>query len=559
MPSQPLESWLLGLGLAVLLIASPATAQSPKDVSAVLFETLCVANDAQLEAVAKAARAQGLTPVAPLPPAPEGMTRIVAFERGAGTARQVVVVSKGVTAVSNRSAVKAPARACAVTGLSPDWDVRGYARAWVGQPPLVDAEGTALYEYLQQPDGVVVLAEDDLTGLFAGLNAGQLRTLVAAERGTARALSWIVIEAPDPPAAPAQPAASASASVPFAPCEWRPSGKKGSATKLYCPEGGETRAARGGKGLTENTPAEASGGDIKAMLRLAYFYFAGPAAVRAPDLGLAWSRRAADAGSAQGLFNVGLAYERGAGVGADPAEAARWYRKAADLGHQQAMINLAALLVNGVAGPKDPVAAVGWVRRAADAGSVDALFNMGKLSESGLGVTQSPAEAFRWYRLAADQKDMQAMYKIGLMYADGVGTAQSTSEAVTWLVKGVTSVHALTMVINNMDFTLGGQKALDGYLAKAAGGDANAALRAGLYYSDKGGRGYNPREAMRLLQVAADKGYSLAMSRMGVMFAEGAGVERSDAEAIRWLRAAGRDPKDDVFRVTRTVPEGPEA
>jgi TPR repeat protein len=49
-----------------------------------------------------------------------------------------------------------------------------------------------------------------------------------------------------------------------------------------------------------------------------------------------WYRKAADAGDARGMNNLGGMYEYGAGVSKNVAEAVRWYRKAADLGDEYA-------------------------------------------------------------------------------------------------------------------------------------------------------------------------------------------------------------------------------
>jgi TPR repeat protein len=58
---------------------------------------------------------------------------------------------------------------------------------------------------------------------------------------------------------------------------------------------------------------------------------------------LQWTRKAADAGNAAGLNNLGRMYELGLGVDADLAEARRLYGEAAALGYELASENLARL------------------------------------------------------------------------------------------------------------------------------------------------------------------------------------------------------------------------
>lgn len=45
-------------------------------------------------------------------------------------------------------------------------------------------------------------------------------------------------------------------------------------------------------------------------------------------------------------------------------------------------------------------------------------------------------------------------------------------------------------------------------------------------------------EAARLYRIAAEQGIAGAQCRLGVLYAEGRGVERNDRESIRWFRLA---------------------
>ena len=58
---------------------------------------------------------------------------------------------------------------------------------------------------------------------------------------------------------------------------------------------------------------------------------------------LKWYMKAADQGSMEGQYNVGLIYMQGLGVSRDPEEACRWFEKAAKQGDRDAAVCLAAL------------------------------------------------------------------------------------------------------------------------------------------------------------------------------------------------------------------------
>ena len=57
-------------------------------------------------------------------------------------------------------------------------------------------------------------------------------------------------------------------------------------------------------------------------------------------LAVDWYRKAADAGNAVAMTELGAMYARGEGVAQDGAEAIRWYRNAADAGDAVAMTTL---------------------------------------------------------------------------------------------------------------------------------------------------------------------------------------------------------------------------
>ncbi|MBY8824961.1 tetratricopeptide repeat protein [Sphingomonas colocasiae] len=559
----------LGIALASSAAAHGAAAQpasaSPAVSPSDSFREICVRSGAQMDAVIAAARAAGFAPAQANPAAPPGFTKAVALERGKDAARLVVVVSTGKSAISKAIPTEIPARACAVTAPSGAWDARAFAREWVGIPPQLDVEGLVAYSYFERAQGNAAAADNDLPALIAGANAGELRTLVVREAGELRALSWVVVEAPSPPLSipatsmplpstppPSTPAAQSPAALasrhetdPFAPCRWEASGKgRNARSSFFCPDETGKFRVTSARGVTEQTPALAGGGDVAAMLKLAAFYADGPQPARDSVGAFAWSRRAAEAGAPGGAFNTGLAYDGGNGVAADRAEAQRWYRAAVDRDYPPAMINLAAMLLAGANGD-DAVnrQAAALVRRAADAGSPDGLFNMGHLSETGLGVPKDMAEAQRWYRLAADRKDSRAMLRLGQIHADGIGgVARDDAEGARWMAQGVKPMLGIGMAMNEIYAGIyrlddAGRRA---EFARAAEKDPGLALKLGMHLAYAKNPARNPGEALRFLRIAADAGSPIAALVIGVMHAEGDGVPRNDVEAIKWLRADNR-------------------
>ena len=79
--------------------------------------------------------------------------------------------------------------------------------------------------------------------------------------------------------------------------------------------------------------------------------------------------QAARAGYARGMVLLGECYEKGfGGVPQDEKQAVEWYRKAAEAGNALAMYNLGWMYAKGRGVPQDEKQAVEWLHKAAQAG-----------------------------------------------------------------------------------------------------------------------------------------------------------------------------------------------
>src|ERR1022692_771398 len=111
--------------------------------------------------------------------------------------------------------------------------------------------------------------------------------------------------------------------------------------------------------------------------------------------------RAAEQGSAEAQFNLGLMYVNGQGVAKDEKTAVLWYTKAAEQGYAKAQDNLGWMYDTGRGVAKDEKTAVLWYTKAAKQGYADAQFNLGAMYADGRGVTQDIVSAHMWFYLAA--------------------------------------------------------------------------------------------------------------------------------------------------------------
>ena len=148
-----------------------------------------------------------------------------------------------------------------------------------------------------------------------------------------------------------------------------------------------------------------------------------------------WYRRAVEQGYLFAAYRLGLMYEEGRGVGQSDAEAAKMYRLVED-SDSEAALRLGILYENGRGVAQDYAAAAARYRKSVELQNAsDGKHNLARLYELGLGVPRNHAEAFRLYKAAADQGLVASMQAVGGFYYDGTGVPQNYGEALKWYRK----------------------------------------------------------------------------------------------------------------------------
>lgn len=146
--------------------------------------------------------------------------------------------------------------------------------------------------------------------------------------------------------------------------------------------------------------AEAS--ETLAMEELARRLLQGVGVTKDPQAGAGWLMRAAQAGSSQAAFNVGVMYERGFVVERDSSKAIEWYRKAVAADLPMAKHNLALLLRDGKGAARNGKEAVDLLRSAARQGMVGSMFTLGDIYERGDAAPKDQAAALAWFTIASE-------------------------------------------------------------------------------------------------------------------------------------------------------------
>ncbi len=142
--------------------------------------------------------------------------------------------------------------------------------------------------------------------------------------------------------------------------------------------------------------------DVAAMEELARRLVQGIGVAKDQQAAAGWLLRAAQRGSVQSAFNVGVMYERGFVVERDSTKAIEWYRKAAEADVPMAKHNLALLLRDGKGAPRNGKEAVELLRSAARQGMAASMFTLGDIYERGDEGLKDPAIALAWFAITAE-------------------------------------------------------------------------------------------------------------------------------------------------------------
>jgi TPR repeat protein len=119
----------------------------------------------------------------------------------------------------------------------------------------------------------------------------------------------------------------------------------------------------------------------------------------------------------------------------DCVKAEQVLQKAAQAGDADAMDQLGQLYLYGPALYRDDAQAREWFQKAAQAGNVPAMSHLGQLHLCGWGVPQDSAQARQWYQKAAEGGDSEAMYGLGWLYEHGWGGERDCTLARRWYQK----------------------------------------------------------------------------------------------------------------------------
>jgi TPR repeat protein len=181
--------------------------------------------------------------------------------------------------------------------------------------------------------------------------------------------------------------------------------------------------------------AQSEKGDTGALITLGGFYAEGFGVQKNFSKARECYEKAAQAGMAEGIYNVGVCWEVGMGSAADSARAAEYFRRAAGMKLPQALFKMSVILDSGAGVERNEQASIDYMAQAAASGHPDAASIMGLVYLSGLrGQKQNTDEGMKMLKAAASSGNVDAMKNIAVVYKDGIGLKASPPEALKWYV-----------------------------------------------------------------------------------------------------------------------------
>lgn len=175
-------------------------------------------------------------------------------------------------------------------------------------------------------------------------------------------------------------------------------------------------------------------GNAEAMNALGLIYNKGISVPINEQEGVQWLEKAAEAGYAKALYNLGLLLKETVNP-TDQTRALAYFEKAAKAGYTKAYNTWGGMVMKGIGTPQNYPLALSIFKEGADKGDPNSTYSVGYMYYKGLGCTQNYSLAVQQFELGAQKGSLSAMYMLGLCYRNGYGVTIDTDKAKFWLSK----------------------------------------------------------------------------------------------------------------------------
>ncbi|KZN43775.1 tetratricopeptide repeat protein [Pseudoalteromonas luteoviolacea] len=250
-----------------------------------------------------------------------------------------------------------------------------------------------------------------------------------------------------------------------------------------------------------------------------------------------WYGKAASAGSADAMNNLGMMHNNGEGTDTDFAKARRYFERAAELGSQLSFGNLGRLYEAGEGVEQSLAQAVEYYEQGISLGDAQSMHNLGSLYNEGNGVEKSREMALELFEQATQRGNRFSAFNLGNAYLYGEGKKQSNEQAIEYYLQSANLGYAPAFC-QAADLVLAEDwsKAKSYYFEGAKLGDGGCAEKLTNYMRI---RQEQDLPIVTLLVSLANRGVALAYRELGVIFHYGGFGEEVNVSKAKehYLRA----------------------
>ena len=169
----------------------------------------------------------------------------------------------------------------------------------------------------------------------------------------------------------------------------------------------------------------------------------------------------------------------------------------------------------------------------AEQGNATAQDFVGTMYYEGRGVEKDEVLAFDWFQKSADQEYPQAQYSLGAMYISGVGVERDPQKGLSYITRAA-----------QQGLEVAKQTAYSLYLEEAQKGNIPAYHNVAYMCLHGWGGEADPQSCMKLLEVAAQNGYTKSAKALADIYKKGKfGVEIDEEKAALWKNFAENPPE----------------
>lgn len=184
-------------------------------------------------------------------------------------------------------------------------------------------------------------------------------------------------------------------------------------------------------------------------------------------------------------------------------------------------------------------------KRAANIGNAEAQCCVGCCYKHGYGTQVDYSEARAWYDKSIKNGCARAMRHLAMSYRDGLGVEKDIYKAIEWSKKASEKGDKRSMVLMGTLYYYGRggvavnyEEAVNMYSMAAERGDSDGMWRLGVCYMLGNGVTQNYAKAFELYQNAANNNNSEGQWHMGECYRYGRGVSINIKEALKWYKKA---------------------